>query len=189
MNNSAVPRFSVRFKSRSMICDWIVTSSAVVGSSAMRSLGSHESAIAIIARCRMPPRQLMRIFIVAARGQGNTDIRQGRERTFSRLFRARRGNGFGSSRQFARRCVNTGSSALIGSWNTIAMLLSANILHLTFAQRRQIGAFEADGARHPRGSRRQQPEQRKPRHRFAAAALADHPDTFRRARSRTRDRR
>ena len=39
----------------SRICAWIVTSSAVVGSSAMSSRGLHESAIAIITRCRMPP--------------------------------------------------------------------------------------------------------------------------------------
>ena len=37
------------------ICAWIVTSSAVVGSSAISSDGLHESAIAIITRCRMPP--------------------------------------------------------------------------------------------------------------------------------------
>ena len=40
---------------RRRICAWIVTSSAVVGSSAMSSLGSHASAIAIITRCRIPP--------------------------------------------------------------------------------------------------------------------------------------
>ena len=39
----------------SRICAWTVTSSAVVGSSAMSSFGSHTSAIAIIARWRMPP--------------------------------------------------------------------------------------------------------------------------------------
>ena len=38
-----------------MICAWIVTSSAVVGSSAMRTRGWFAIAIAIIARCRMPP--------------------------------------------------------------------------------------------------------------------------------------
>ena len=37
------------------ICAWIVTSSAVVGSSAMSTAGLHDSAIAIITRCRMPP--------------------------------------------------------------------------------------------------------------------------------------
>ena len=37
------------------ICAWIVTSSAVVGSSAISSRGLQDSAIAIIARWRMPP--------------------------------------------------------------------------------------------------------------------------------------
>ena len=41
--------------SSSRIWAWIVTSSAVVGSSAISSFGSHESAIAIITRWRMPP--------------------------------------------------------------------------------------------------------------------------------------
>ena len=39
----------------SRICFWIVTSSAVVGSSAISSLGSQASAIAIMTRCRIPP--------------------------------------------------------------------------------------------------------------------------------------
>src|SRR6266849_1445340 len=39
----------------SRICAWMVTSSAVVGSSAMMSLGSQASAIAIMTRWRMPP--------------------------------------------------------------------------------------------------------------------------------------
>ena len=39
----------------SRICAWTVTSSAVVGSSAISSFGSLASAIAIIARWRMPP--------------------------------------------------------------------------------------------------------------------------------------
>jgi len=34
---------------------WTVTSSAVVGSSAIRIWGSQASAMAIITRCRMPP--------------------------------------------------------------------------------------------------------------------------------------
>ena len=42
-------------RSRLRICAWIVTSSAVVGSSAIRSFGLQASAIAIIARWRMPP--------------------------------------------------------------------------------------------------------------------------------------
>ena len=37
------------------ICAWMVTSSAVVGSSAIRRRGSQASAIAIITLWRMPP--------------------------------------------------------------------------------------------------------------------------------------
>ncbi len=39
----------------SRICAWIVTSSAVVGSSAMSSFGRQASAMAIMTRWRMPP--------------------------------------------------------------------------------------------------------------------------------------
>ena len=52
---SAVSCSATSSRSRSRICAWIVTSSAVVGSSAIRSLGSQASAMAIIARWRMPP--------------------------------------------------------------------------------------------------------------------------------------
>ena len=38
-----------------MICAWIDTSSAVVGSSAMMSFGLAASASAMTTRCRMPP--------------------------------------------------------------------------------------------------------------------------------------
>ena len=41
--------------SRRRICAWMVTSSAVVGSSASSSLGLHERAMAIMTRWRMPP--------------------------------------------------------------------------------------------------------------------------------------
>ncbi len=51
----AAPDASFAAVSTSSTCAWIVTSSAVVGSSAMRSLGPLAIAIATIARCRMPP--------------------------------------------------------------------------------------------------------------------------------------
>src|SRR6266545_3962258 len=52
-----IERFSSlrRRSRRSRICAWIITSSAVTGSSAITSFGLHASAIAIITRCRMPP--------------------------------------------------------------------------------------------------------------------------------------
>ena len=44
-----------RSRSNSRICAWMVTSSAVVGSSAISSRGLQAIAMAIITRCRMPP--------------------------------------------------------------------------------------------------------------------------------------
>ena len=51
----ATPSFRVSDFISSRICAWMVTSSAVVGSSAMISLGLQASAMAIITRWRMPP--------------------------------------------------------------------------------------------------------------------------------------
>ena len=55
ISSIAMPSRSFRSCSRARICAWIVTSSAVVGSSAISSLGSQVSAIAIITRWRSPP--------------------------------------------------------------------------------------------------------------------------------------
>ena len=55
ISTMAVPVSSRRLRIRSRICAWIVTSSAVVGSSAMSSSGSQASAMAIMTRCAMPP--------------------------------------------------------------------------------------------------------------------------------------
>ena len=52
---TAVPVSDCSRSISSRICAWTVTSSAVVGSSAISSFGSLISAIAIIARWRMPP--------------------------------------------------------------------------------------------------------------------------------------
>ena len=55
MNSSAMPISACNSSSSARICAWIVTSSAVVGSSQISSCGLQASAIAIIARCRCPP--------------------------------------------------------------------------------------------------------------------------------------
>ena len=51
----AMPDSRRRRFTRSRICAWMVTSRAVVGSSAISTLGLQASAIAIITRCRIPP--------------------------------------------------------------------------------------------------------------------------------------
>ena len=55
MNRTAVPCLRRRSSISRRICACVVTSSAVVGSSAMRSFGSSASAIAIMTRWRWPP--------------------------------------------------------------------------------------------------------------------------------------
>ncbi len=52
---SAIPNRCCRSRRSSMICAWVVTSSAVVASSAISNFGDAASAIAIITRWRMPP--------------------------------------------------------------------------------------------------------------------------------------
>ena len=55
MSTTAAPVTSRAFCSTSRIWAWIVTSRAVVGSSAMITRGSFAIAMAIIARWRIPP--------------------------------------------------------------------------------------------------------------------------------------
>ena len=55
MRTTAEPKSALSRPISSRIWAWIVTSRAVVGSSAIRRSGLHESAIAIMTRWRMPP--------------------------------------------------------------------------------------------------------------------------------------
>ena len=55
ISSSAMPSRSSQLGSSFRICAWIVTSSAVVGSSAISMSGSLAIAIAIITRWRCPP--------------------------------------------------------------------------------------------------------------------------------------
>ena len=54
-STTAMPSVSRSRSSSFRIWSWMVTSSAVVGSSASSKAGLDASAMAIIARCRMPP--------------------------------------------------------------------------------------------------------------------------------------
>ena len=55
MNRIDMPNSACRSFISLRICAWMVTSSAVVGSSAIRIAGRQISAMAIIARWRRPP--------------------------------------------------------------------------------------------------------------------------------------
>ena len=58
----------------------MVTSRAVVGSSAMRSFGSRASAIAIITRWRWPPESLVRVGVADLGRIGQADLVEQRQR-------------------------------------------------------------------------------------------------------------
>jgi len=53
--STATPSSRASRRMRARTWAWIVTSSAVVGSSAMSRLGTHETPMPIITRCAMPP--------------------------------------------------------------------------------------------------------------------------------------
>ena len=73
MSRTAVPSSCCRPASSSRICAWTVTSSAVVGSSAMSRAGRQASAMAIITRWRMPPDSSCGQAAAARRGVGDAD--------------------------------------------------------------------------------------------------------------------
>ena len=86
----AVPSRSRMSRIRSRIPAWIVTSSAVVGSSATSIFGSHASAIAIITRCRIPPESWCGYSSTRPLGRGDAERgRAARSRAVARAGRER----------------------------------------------------------------------------------------------------
>ena len=108
--------------SSSMIWACTVTSSAVVGSSAMSSLGSHDRAIPIITRCRMPPDSSCGYCFARRSGDGMP--------TSLSISTARSRDSLGLTFMWSSTCsaiwsptVNTGFRLVSGSWKIIAMSL------------------------------------------------------------------
>ena len=120
MNSMLIRCRSLRPASSSRIWRWIVTSSAVVGSSAIRSLGSQASAIAIMTRCCWPPESWCGYADRRRFGSGMpTSASSASARAVA--WRAPRPRCFLSGSAICWPTVNTGLSELIGSWNTQAM--------------------------------------------------------------------
>ncbi len=109
------------------ISAWTVTSRAVVGSSAMSSLGSQARAWAIIARWRCPPESWCGYLSTASSGLGRSTMRS------SSTARARAC--FGVMSKCTRSVstiwnptVYTGFSAVIGSWKMTETSLPRTLL-------------------------------------------------------------
>ena len=100
----------------------MVTSSAVVGSSAISSFGSHASAIAIITRCRMPPESWCGYSSTRCRDAGCRPLAASRPPVRARLPRGQPWCSRTASTIWSPT-VNTGLSEVIGSWKIMAMSL------------------------------------------------------------------
>ncbi len=70
----------------------------------------------------------------------------------------------------------SGLSAVIGSWNTIAILRPRSVLQRRGVERQQVLALERDLAGTGADTLRQQPHQRMRAQRFARAGFADHAE-------------
>ena len=150
----------------------MVTSSAVVGSSAITSDGLHASEMAISARCRRPPDSWCGYSRIRRAGSGMLTA------SSSSSARAR------AVRRVARRCtrsvssiwlpmVKTGLSAVIGSWKMSAISPPRTSCISRSEQAAQVAPLVEDPARLDASGRLDQPHDRERGQRLAAARFAD----------------
>ena len=177
MNSTDIWCFFCSAAMRSRICFWIVTSSAVVGSSAISSFGSQAIAIAIITRCCWPPDICDGNLSMRRSGSGMpTSASSAMERLRAASPRSpmcRR-----STSSSWKPTVNTGFSDVIGSWKIIEMSAPRNARSSRGLHADDVAAAEHDLARRvdDRVLRRQQAEDGQRRHRLAGAGFADQRD-------------
>ncbi len=166
---------------------WTVTSSAVVGSSAIRSSGLQASAIAIIDALAHPARELVRIRAQGAlRDPGCAPARAARRRARPRGGRAEvEPEVLGRSAGRSRASGGATSSGPGRPSRSRAPRMPA----ARGPEPQQVLSAEARLARRPTRAGREQPEQREHRHRLAAAALAGDPEDLALARRGSRRRR
>ena len=160
-----------------MICAWIVTSSAVVGSSAISNRGSHTSAIAIITRCRMPPEKLIGYIVGAVARRWDADRRQRLDGALARLacrdwkMRAHRLGDLMADGEHRIECAHR----LLKDHADAA---AAHLAHVGLAELHQVATLEQNLAGPPAAAPRQQPQDRQCGDRFAATALAHDAEGF-----------
>ena len=150
MSMTAMPALGLQPLSSSRICAWIVTSSAVVGSSAMSSSGLHASAMAIITRWRMPPRELVRVRVHALLGRGDAHLAQHLHRALPRLLPI-------EALVQPDRLADLLAHRVDGVERRHRLLedhrdlVAADAAHLRLGERQQVPPLEADLARSPPG--------------------------------------
>ena len=119
MNSMAMLRCSRSTMSRFRICDWIDTSSADTGSSAISSFGSSASARAMAMRWRCPPENSCGYLAASALDRPTVASNSATKRVRSARPRSLRLMSSGSRTISPMRCF--GLSDEYGSWNTICI--------------------------------------------------------------------
>ena len=160
---------------RSRICAWMVTSSAVVGSSAISSSGLHGQRHGDHHALAHAAGELVRVLVDAALGLGDLhQLAASRPRAPSPRARPRPLVQLHASRRSAGRRVSTGLSEVIGSWKIIEIAVAADRAHLASRSAR-AGRGRGSGSRRRRcgPAARHQAQDRQRGDALAAARLAD----------------
>ena len=129
----------------------MVTSSAVVGSSAMISFGLQASADGDHHALAHAAGELVRILLEPALAVGDADQLEQLDRARSRRRARQRRDGCCSGSVICRPIVSTGLSEVIGSWKIMRDVAAADLAHLLVGQRQQVAAVEQDLARRRSG--------------------------------------
>ena len=177
MRITAISKSRRRLSIRSRIWAWIVTSSAVVGSSAISSFGEFTSAIAIITRWRRPPESWYGYAFSRSAGRGSpTSSSTSRARTSASLLRdvVVQPIGLGDLAPDRPRRVQRRHRVLEDHRHVVA----AHVLHLLLAEGAEVTAEQVDRAAHDVADVREQLHDREPGRRFPAAGLADEADAL-----------
>ena len=154
------------------ICAWMVTSSAVVGSSAMMSLGLHASPIAIITRWRMPPENWCGYW-PSRRGASEMPTIRRSSTARSRASASLIPLWMNSGSMICSPMVSTGLSEVIGSWKIIEMSRPRMARISSSDRSEEVAAFEQHApVRDASGGLREQAHDGERGHRFAASRLA-----------------
>ena len=172
MMTTATPSRRDRSFISSRICAWMVTSSAVVGSSAISSLGLQARPMAIITRWRMPPDSWCGYWLRRLSGSVMpTSVSSSIARARAAASSMPRWMVSGSV--ICSPIFSTGLSEVIGSWKIMAMSRPRMRRISSSDEVQQLAAVEADRSLGAGRARRQQPHDGERRYRLAGARLAD----------------
>jgi hypothetical protein len=185
---TAAPRSRQMRLSSWMICAWIDTSSAVVGSSATMSLGSAASASAITTRCRMPPENWCGKWSMRLLGGGNAGVLSrpmARLRASDSVHGQVGADGLDQLPADGVERVERGQRVL----EDRADLAAADPAHRIETEVVDALAFEQDLAAGHAARRLEQADDGRARERLAGAGFAHHAEDFALARCRRKCRR